>query len=138
MPSDSIAFDRAASYYDATRGFPANEQQAIAAMLAKAAAFGTTTRLLEIGIGTALIALPVAPHVREIVGIDLARPTMQSLRDKQTTEAIRLVQGDATRRRFASSSFDAVVAVHVFPLIAAWRDALHEMIRVLRDGAPLV
>jgi ubiquinone/menaquinone biosynthesis C-methylase UbiE len=138
MPSDSIAFDRAASYYDATRGFPANEQQAIATMLAQAAGFGGQTRLLEIGIGTGRIALPLAPHVQEIIGIDLARPMMKRLREKQSNEAIRLVQADATQLPFADASFDGLVAVHVFHLIPRWRDALREVIRVLKPDAPIV
>ena len=39
MPSDSIAFDRAADYYDSTRGFPPGEDRAVAAMIARAGLF---------------------------------------------------------------------------------------------------
>src|SRR5687768_3347325 len=137
MPSDSIAFDRAASYYDQTRGFPADVQHTIAALIAKAGSFNKQSHLLEIGVGTGRIALPLSLHVGSIVGIDLARPMMWRLRDKQTHEAIHLVQADATQLPFAAESFDGAVAVHVFHLMANWQQALKEITRVLRPDAPL-
>src|SRR5689334_9977693 len=97
MPSDSVAFDRAAGFYDQTRGFPSGEAQHIGALFAKAGQLTSSSRIMEIGVGTGRIALPLAPHVRQIVGVDLARPMMNRLREKQTTEQIDLVQADITR-----------------------------------------
>jgi SAM-dependent methyltransferase len=138
MPGDSVAFDRAAGYYDLTRGFPEGVEKDVAALMARAGSLTPSSRVLEIGVGTGRIALPLAPHVRAYYGIDLAIPMMDRLRAKQKGEPITLVQGDVTRLPFASGAFDAVIAVHVFHLIPGWREALREVARVLRPAAPLI
>jgi ubiquinone/menaquinone biosynthesis C-methylase UbiE len=138
MPSESVIFDRAAGYYDQTRGFPPGVEQDVAAMLARAGGFTNHSRILEIGVGTGRIALPLAAHVRQIVGADLSRQMMQRLREKRTTEPIALIEADATRLPFAAHTFDGAVVVHVFHLIAGWRDVLRELARVLRPDAPLL
>jgi ubiquinone/menaquinone biosynthesis C-methylase UbiE len=138
MPGNSVAFDRAAGYYDATRGFPEGVEKDVAALMARAGSLTPNSRVLEIGVGTGRIALPLAPHVRAYYGIDLARPMMDVLLAKQTNEPITLVQGDVTRLPSADASFDAAVAVHVFHLVPGWRDSLSELARVLRPGAPLI
>ncbi len=138
MPNELVAFDRAAGYYDDTRGFPPGVEVAIARLIAQVGGFGASSRVLEIGVGTGRIALPVSAHVGAYFGIDLARPMMERLRAKQQGEPVYLVQGDATRLPFPDRSLDGVIAVHVFHLIPGWRDVLGEVARVLRPGAPLV
>ncbi|MCC6804822.1 MAG: methyltransferase domain-containing protein [Anaerolineae bacterium] len=138
MSNDSVAFDRAADYYDRTRGFPPGVETDVAAMMAAAGGFTLASRVLEIGVGTGRIALPLSAHVGAYVGIDLARPMMDRLHAKRQRERIFLVQGDATRLPFPDDSFDGVVAVHIFHLIPGWHTVLDELVRVLRPGAPLV
>lgn len=138
MPSDSIAFHHAAEVYDATRGFPPGEDRRVAALIAQAAGLDASTRLLEVGIGTGRIALPLSRHVGRVVGLDLARPMMQRLVAKRTDEPVFVVEGDATDLPFASHTFDAVMTVHVFHLISPWRRALDELKRVLRPGGVMV
>jgi SAM-dependent methyltransferase len=134
----SIAFDRAADYYDQTRGYPPGVEKGVASIIAQAGNLKADSRVLEIGIGTGRIALPVARLVGSYYGIDLSRPMMNRLRAKQNGEAIFVAEGDATQLPFSTGTFDAVVAVHVFHLIPNWRDALAEVGRVLRPGAILV
>jgi ubiquinone/menaquinone biosynthesis C-methylase UbiE len=138
MATDSIAFDRAADYYDQTRGFPPGEERAVASIIAQAGEFSKSSHILEIGVGTGRIALPLSDYVNRYVGLDLSRPMMNKLREKQNGEAIFLAEGDATRLPFQSKAFDGAVVVHVFHLIPNWRDALAELKRVLRPGAMLV
>jgi len=138
MPSDSIAFDRAAEYYDETRGFPPGEEKGVAGAIRRAGGFTSSSGVLEIGVGTGRIALPLAAHIGMLVGIDLARPMMARLRAKQTNEPIYLAQADATRLPFAPHVFDAVVAVHVFHLIPNWQGVLSELARVLKPGGVVV
>ncbi|MBZ0288422.1 MAG: class I SAM-dependent methyltransferase, partial [Anaerolineae bacterium] len=65
-------------------------------------------------------------------------PMMERLRAKRAGEPVYLALADATRLPFPDNTFDGAVAVHVFHLIPNWRDALREVARVLRPGAPLV
>jgi ubiquinone/menaquinone biosynthesis C-methylase UbiE len=134
----SIAFDRAVEYYDQTRGFPAGTEGAIAALIAQTGNLNTDSRVLEIGVGTGRIALPLSAHVNSYYGVDLSRPMMNKLRGKQKGESIFLTEADATRLPFASNRFDAAVVVHVFHLIPNWRDALSELGRVLKPNAPVI
>ncbi len=138
MPSDSIPFDHAADYYDATRGFPPGVDQQVAALIARAAGLDGSSRVLEVGVGTGRIALPLARHVRQVVGIDLARPMLDRLRAKRTDEPVWLVRGDAVHLPFRARVFDAALSVHVFHLIPAWREALAELARALRIGGVLI
>jgi SAM-dependent methyltransferase len=138
MPSDSIAFDRAAEYYDETRGFPPGTEKAVAELISQAGGFTSTSRALEIGVGTGRIALPLSAHVSVLVGIDLARAMMARLRAKQASEKVYLAQADATRLPFASHIFDSTVAVHVFHLIPNWQGVLSELARVLKPGGVVV
>lgn len=138
MANESVAFDRAADYYDQTRGFPPGIETDVAAMMASAGGFAQTSRVLEIGVGTGRIALPLSAHVRAYFGIDLARPMLDRLLAKRRNERVCVVLGDATRLPFPDASLDGVVAVHVFHLIPGWREVLDEIARVLRPGAVLV
>lgn len=138
MTNGSIVFDRAVDYYDQTRGFPPGEEQGAAKAIVEAGKLTHESKVLEIGIGTGRIALPVDPYVGAYYGIDMSRPMMNRLRAKQKDEHIYLVEGDATRLPFDDGVFDAVVAVHIFHLIPDWRVALNEAARVLKPGAPLI
>jgi ubiquinone/menaquinone biosynthesis C-methylase UbiE len=136
--SDSVVFDRAAEYYDETRGFPPGEDIHVAELLCRAGNLTSASRVLEVGVGTGRIALPLAAHVQSVAGIDLARPMLDRLRAKQRGEPVYPVQGDATRLPFPDDLFDAVVATHVFHLIPDWQGALRETARVLQPGGVLL
>jgi SAM-dependent methyltransferase len=138
MADQSIAFDRAADFYDQTRGFPPGEETSIAALIADAGGWLSSSRILEVGIGTGRIALPLATYVQAVYGVDLALPMMLRLRSKTGGGSIHLAQADASRLPFPHHSFDGVVVVHVLHLIPNWRDVLSEIARVLRPGAALV
>ena len=134
----SVAFDRAAAFYDDTRGFPPGEEEGVAACIAAAGGLTADGRVLEVGIGTGRVALPLARRVGAVCGVDIARQMMARLRAKRSGEAVHPVQADAARLPFPARSFDAAVAVHVFHLIPNWPAVLHEVARVLRPGAPLL
>jgi len=138
MPSNSVTFDRAADYYDETRGFPAGQETPVADMIARVGHLTLESRVLEIGIGTGRIALPLAHTVRAYYGVDISLAMMNRLRAKQTTEPIYLSEGDATQLPFADHSFDAIVVVHVFHLIPDVLGVVRELARVLRPTGVLL
>ena len=128
----SVSFDRAAGIYDATRGFPPG----IGELVADAALeiIGARAQVLEVGIGTGRIARPLLARGMRITGVDLSRQMMGRLLETLPPDAPRpiLIEGDAASLSLADSTFDAVISVHVFHLIADWRAALAETRRVLR------
>lgn len=134
----SVNFDRAADFYDETRGFPPGEETGAVMQFVKAGNLTPSSRVGEVGIGTGRLALPLAAHVGAIAGIDLSGRMLNRLYAKRTTEPVVVTQGDATRLPFPSGTFDAVVASHIFHLIPGWRDALREVARVLRPGGRLL
>jgi len=137
-PTTSIAFDRAAGYYDATRGYPPGVDARVAALIAEAGALGPTSRVLEIGVGTGRIALPLSAHVARVFGVDLAAPMLEKLRAKRGQRRVAVARADAARLPLRDASVDAVLGVHVFHLIPRWREVLEEVRRVLRPGGVLL
>ena len=130
----SISFDRAAGYYDQTRGFPPGIGDEVAA--AAVDLIGPSARILEIGIGTGRIARPMLARGYSITGVDLSRNMMGRLLEAVPAGGASpaLVEADATRLPLPPAVFDAVVSVHVFHLIAGWREALAEARRCLRPA----
>lgn len=136
--AESVVFDRAAGFYDATRGFPPGVAERVAALIAEAGALRPASQLLEVGVGTGRIALPLAAHVGSITGVDLSAPMLAQLVAKRGARRIAALRADAAALPFRDRAFDAAVSVHVFHLIPRWREALAEVARVLRPGGVLL
>ncbi len=154
MPHDadprpqSVSFDPVAHLYDETRGYPPGVVAAIADAMLRHGPLATGAHTLEIGVGTGRIALPLLERGIDLTGVDLAPRMVERLRAKYDDARasqpgapwgrLDITLGDVTALPFADGSFDAVVAVHVLHLVAQWRRALDEALRVLRPGAPLL
>lgn len=129
----SVAFDRAAEYYDATRGFDEEgTRRQTALLLEESTGRG---RVLEVGVGTGQVALPLHEAGVDVIGLDLARPMMDKLIAKTGgTLVFPLVQADATRMPFPDDVFGAAYLRWVLHLIPAWETAAQEMVRVDRKS----
>ncbi|MBN1679388.1 MAG: class I SAM-dependent methyltransferase [Anaerolineae bacterium] len=138
MAPESVTFDRAAGYYDETRGFPPGVEDHAAALLVEAGGLTATSRVLDVGTGTGLYALPLARHVGMVAGVDISALMLRRLVTKRQREPVFVSQGIAERLPFGADTFDAVVAVHVFHLIPGWQNALHDVARVLAPGGLLL
>jgi SAM-dependent methyltransferase len=132
----SISFDRAADYYDATRALP--EELATRAFATLAEELGPRQPVLEIGVGTGRIALPLTERGIDVVGIDISVPMLAKLVERRTGAKPRVAIADANLLPFADGSFAGALAVHVFHLIPTWRDVAAELVRVLQPGGTLV
>lgn len=134
---ESVNFDRAAEYYDATRALPAASMDELTAMLA--AELESRQPCLEIGVGTGRVALPLRDRGVRLAGLDVAGAMLRRLVANAGDAApVQLVQADATRLPVAAGAFGSVLAVHVLHLIPDWRVAVDEALRVLRPGGALV
>jgi ubiquinone/menaquinone biosynthesis C-methylase UbiE len=125
-----FVFDRAAHFYDETRGFPPGEERPIAALIAKAGNFTPSSHILEVGIGTGRIALPLSTHVGSVAGVDLSAGMLNRLIAKKVGENIHLAQADVTRFPFKNGMFDAVIAAHIYHLVPNWIDGWYSVGRL--------
>src|SRR6187397_941999 len=81
----SIAFDDAAGYYDETKALSPDALGATIDMLANE--FGDAGRVLEVGVGTGLLALPLAARGLRVDGVDLSAPMLDRAVAKSSASA---------------------------------------------------
>src|SRR5439155_24677412 len=102
----SVAFDRAADYYDRTRAVSPRAMAGVVGLLA--AEYRERGRVLEVGVGTGRIALPLAEAGVAVAGVDLSRPMMDRLVQKAGGRSpVPLAVADATTLPFAGGTFGA-------------------------------
>jgi ubiquinone/menaquinone biosynthesis C-methylase UbiE len=133
------SFDRVADIYDDTRRMPPD----VVARIMKnimSEVDPSCGVVLEMGIGTGRIAVPLAERGFRVVGVDIAEKMLARLRDKaaEARGNICVVRGSIEALPFADGSFHAVIAVHVFHLLDNVGCSVSEARRVLSpDGCLL-
>jgi ubiquinone/menaquinone biosynthesis C-methylase UbiE len=94
-------------------------------------------RALDVGTGTGLLARFLAPHVRRVVGVDIAPRALAAARDVPTATNVDYVCADLHRLPFPAGGFTLVAAS--FGLNATDPDlSLRELRRVIAPGGRLV
>ena len=97
--------------------------------------------VLDVACGAAHAAEPVAPHVRQIIGIDLTPELLglarQRLRDNDIDNVL-LQEGNAEVMPFVDESFDVVFCRSSLHHFADPYRAVDEMVRVCRIGGRVV
>lgn len=134
MSSGSVRFDRAAEYYDRTRGLPPEAMDRVVGLLVPE--LQPRGRCLEIGVGTGRMAIPLAAAGVRMYGVDLSEAMLRKLLEK--SEAVPVALADATAIPLPDGEFGAAIAVHVLHLIPDWRAAVREMARVAGPGGELL
>jgi SAM-dependent methyltransferase len=129
----SVSFDRAAAYYDETRVTDDRSLRAILDLL-EGEVCGRGP-VLEIGVGTGQLALPLAARGAPVLGIDLSAEMMAMLREKTGRAApLPLIQADATRLPLGDASLGGAYARWVLHLIPEWMEVLRELDRTVAAG----
>lgn len=130
---------RVAAQYDALRGHP--PEVAVEIGQAMAAQLGAGARILELGVGTGRIAIPLAKAGCEVIGVDLSAHMLAALAEHISSEDlhdISLARADITALPFREHSFDGAVAVHVLHLVSNWAGVLEQLQRLVRPGGALI
>jgi ubiquinone/menaquinone biosynthesis C-methylase UbiE len=136
-PSDSVVFDPSVADYDRTRALPEDVRETLAGVLAEELA--GRDPVVEVGVGTGRMALPLVQRGVRLIGVDLSAAMLAQLRvNAGGTMPFPLVQADATRLPIRSASVGGVLAVHVLHLIRPWRAAVAEMARIARPGGAVL
>jgi ubiquinone/menaquinone biosynthesis C-methylase UbiE len=151
------SFDRIAHAYGAQRAHPPDVSTRVGEALAQVVGMGG--HMLELGVGTGRIALPLVAAGCRVTGIDISMEMLrvalevgeqgtgngeQGMGDRDHSSFVVrrssfvVLRGDITRLPFVENTFDAVLAVHVLHLVRDWRAALAEAARVLRSGGAFV
>lgn len=130
---ESVRFDRAADEYDRTRAISDEAMAHTIELLSSE--LGDRGRVLEVGVGTGLLALPLHEAGIPVTGIDLTPAMLGKLVEKAGGRPpFPLVLADATRIPFADGTFGGAYLRWVLHLIPDWRAALAETLRVVRPG----
>lgn len=139
-----VSFDRAAEFYDTTRGYAEGSAERIRDSIVAYTGAGQGTRFLELGVGTGRIALPFIRASYDYTGVDVSPAMMARLAGKlagdpsAATYRYELREADITALPFEAARFGVIIAVHVLHLVEGWQQAVQEARRVLRPGGWLL
>lgn len=141
MSNENIDFSfdtRVAETYNEIRAHPLD----VSAVIGRAIAHETGEQglLLEPGVGTGRIALPVITAGCDVVGVDVSAFMLGALIDKRGDQPgqLDLVRADISQLPFQPSTFDAVLCVHVLHLIEDWQGLLRNLLALLKPGGKII
>lgn len=137
MTDRSVSFDRAAEYYDRTRVTSQDVMTRTVELLSTELA--TRGRVLEVGVGTGLLAAPLKTSGVDVVGIDLSAPMLAKAAEKAGGRApFPVARADATRVPFRDGAFGGAYLRWVLHLIPGWRSVASELVRVVRPSGVVI
>jgi ubiquinone/menaquinone biosynthesis C-methylase UbiE len=92
---------------------------------------------LDSGCGTGSLAFALAPHVREVVGVDSSADYLEAARAIAPGN-VRFVEGDATELPFGYGVFDLAGSLRVLHHVRRPELAVSELTRVTRPGGRIL
>jgi ubiquinone/menaquinone biosynthesis C-methylase UbiE len=98
-----------------------------------------TERALDSGSGAGALAFALAPHVREVVAVDLVPELLeQGRRRAKAFPNVSFVEGDATKLPFENHAFDLAGSLRTLHHIARPELAVAELARLTRPGGQVL
>lgn len=107
----------------------------------EAARLDGTQSVLDAGCGPGLVCCALAPHCREITGVDVTRAMVGEAARRAAEDGLkntRFIEGDIAALPFGDGAFDAAVSRYVFHHLENPLTVLQEMARVTRPGGRIV
>lgn len=126
-----ISFDRIADRYDETRGGMERARGQAELLVGFLPESGP---VLEIGVGTGLIAAALAEHGRQVLGTDISTGMLAHAKGRMPG---RIMRADGLRLPVADGRLAGCYMVHVLHLVDIGA-AVREVARVLRPGGRFV
>lgn len=137
----TLGFDALAEQFDDQRGLPAHALRHLVAFVNEIAR-GRALSIVEPGIGTGRISLPLAVAGHQVVGVDISRPMLDACVRKaaalRVEERVTLIEADATAIPCEEDAFDLGIFASLLYLVADWESVLDEFARVVRPGGAIV
>lgn len=96
--------------------------------------------ILDVGVGTRVLALVLAEMGHKITGVDIAEEMVEKAREKFKNNNLSgsFIVGDAEKLPFADNSFDVVINRHVVWTLPNPEKAMREWKRVIKTGGKLI
>ncbi len=96
-------------------------------------------RALDAGTGAGALAFALAPHVREVVGVDRVPELLARARERAAAfDNVTFVEADITKLPFENSSFDLAGTLRTLHHVPRPELVIAELVRVTRPGGCVV
>lgn len=105
------------------------------------AVLSPTDHVLEIGCGTGLVTLGIAPYVERVVAVDITPEMVALAREKAAAAGVSNVEfrvDDGYKLPYADGSFDAVLLFNVLHVVKEPTAVLHEANRLLKPAGRIL
>ncbi|MCO5216404.1 MAG: class I SAM-dependent methyltransferase [Thermomicrobiales bacterium] len=134
-----LSFDAIASQFDDQRGLP---PEAIAAWLrcVDELSGGRALNVIEPGIGTGRVALPLVAMGHRVSGIDTSPQMLDVCRQRASALGLTVdvAPGDASELTYDDHTFDLGIIAQLLYLVPDWPLVLDELARVVRHGGYVI
>ncbi|MFX1507218.1 MAG: class I SAM-dependent methyltransferase [Promethearchaeota archaeon] len=120
MGNSTECFDWASSFYDYSRAIPDDLMRKALAILQNKIIIDSSSKILEVGIGTGRIAIPLIEYFNPaLVGIDISCEMLQKCQEKLSpTDKIQLIIADGLTLPFSDNQFDIILTCHLLHLLS--------------------
>ena len=136
-----LSFDALASQFDSQRGLPKSALQAWMQSV-DALASGARLSIVEPGIGTGRVALPLALMGHAVTGADISAPMLATCADNASglgiDENLTLIVADAANLPLPDLGFDLGVIAQLLYLVPDWPAVLDELARLVKPGGYVI
>lgn len=136
-----LSFDAIANQFDHQRGLPRKALKTWIDLI-DGLADERSLRIIEPGIGTGRIALPLAAMGHHITGTDISQPMLEACEDSaqrvNIADRVQLNQSNAINLPFADQSFDLGIVAQLLYLVPDWPSVLDELARVVKPGGYVI
>jgi len=131
-PAGGVSFDRIAARYDETRGSHGHADVTTAAIEPWLVPY---RRVVEVGVGTGLIAAELIGRGWDVVGFDLSARMLETARERTGG---RVALGDAQALPVRDNSVGSVYYSHVLHLVSDVAATLAEAARIIEPAGRVV
>lgn len=139
---ESLSFDSIAKLYDETRVLDRSSLNSALDFLVERFPPTRFTNVFYPGIGTGRIALPLAKRGYRITGADISEEMLALLKERLTQARqplqVSVHKANVLKLPFPDGTFDMAIAVHLFYFILEWKQAVDEILRIVRGDGPLI